>query len=68
MAIFAGVWLVLEAFLAWRGMYSGEEYQELAHEPKLMFTLSIFVICTTIFLFNLLCRGLGPLGSSVGIG
>lgn len=36
------------------GTYSSDEYQKLELEPKLLISVSIFVICTTIFLFNLL--------------
>ncbi|CAK9106753.1 unnamed protein product [Durusdinium trenchii] len=36
------------------GMYSSDEYQYLELEPKLLMSISVFVICTTIFLFNLL--------------
>ena len=36
------------------GMYSSNEYESLELEPKLLISVSIFVICTTIFLFNLL--------------
>lgn len=36
------------------GMFSSEEFQHLEEEPKLLLSVSVFVICTTIFLLNLL--------------
>jgi len=36
------------------GTYSSDEYHKLELKPKLLISVSIFVICTTIFLFNLL--------------
>mmetsp|Transcript_38120 Transcript_38120/g.71030 ORF Transcript_38120/g.71030 Transcript_38120/m.71030 type:complete len:114 (-) Transcript_38120:9-350(-) len=36
------------------GMYSSSEFAYLEEEPKLLISLSIFVVCTSIFLLNLL--------------